>query len=244
MIDSDIKPRAFLEQNEEGEWFEEFVYNSIFLLQERGFEIVPFVDRVDEYVNKHSDIIFAGVQATEDFFQKCCIPIPKYLGYPDSLKKYLHRDIKKIQVKNIKEFPIFIKPADNIKEFTGELIEKESSLQFMKDYMNVKDDMMVYTSEPIDFISEYRCFVYKNELKGIQYYQGDYREYICAKTAEKMIEDYKDEAPIAYSLDLGVTKYGTTLVEINDMWAIGSYGFDYKEYVKMCIDRMQEIKNK
>jgi len=242
MSDTNMKPRAFLEKNEDGEWFEEFVYNSRFQLQERGFEIISFVGKVKGYVNKHSDIIFAGVQATEDFFDKCGIKIPKYLGYPDSLKKYLHRDIKKIQIKDIKYFPIFIKPADNIKEFTGELVEKESSLQFMKDYMDVKDDTLVYASEPIEFIVEYRGFVHKNELKGIQYYQGDFREYICATTVAQMIEDYKDEAPIAYTLDVGVTKHGTTLVEINDMWAIGSYGFDYKEYVSMCVDRMIEIR--
>lgn len=238
-----MKHRAFLEQTDTNEWFEDFVYNSKFTLEQRGFEIVPFIGKVNVPVDKKYDIIFASVQATEDFFNKCGIKIPEYLGYPDSLKKYLHRNIKKIFVKDIDVYPIFIKPAENIKEFTGELLEEESSLDFMKKYMEVKDDTLVYASEPIEFISEYRCFIHHNELKGIHYYQGDYKKYIDADIVENMIKDYKD-SPIAYTLDVGVTKFGTSLVEINDMWSIGSYGFDYKQYVNMCIDRMFEIKNK
>jgi hypothetical protein len=47
MSGTNMIPRVFLEKNEDGEWFEEFVYNSRFQLQERGFEIIPFVGKVD-----------------------------------------------------------------------------------------------------------------------------------------------------------------------------------------------------
>jgi hypothetical protein len=56
-----------------------------------------------------------------------------------------------------------------------------------------------------------------------------------------MIKDYKS-ANVAYTLDVGITDDGSTkLVEVNDMWAIGSYGFNAKDYVRMTIDRFQEI---
>jgi len=41
--------------------------------------------------------------------------------------------------------------------------------------------------------------------------------------------EYK-ESPVAYTLDVGVNNGQTSLVEVNDMWAIGSYGFDSKIY--------------
>ena len=67
-----------------------------------------------------------------------------------------------------------------------------------------------------------------------------------------MIETYKDEAPISYTLDVGIIEKDknevlsfeqTVLIEINDFWAIGGYGLDGKTYVRMLIDRFQEIKN-
>ena len=50
------------------------------------------------------------------------------------------------------------------------------------------------------------------------------------------------EAPSAYTLDVGITKEGLTLlVEVNDMWAIGSYGLDGDTYALLCARRMKEI---
>jgi len=236
--------RAFLEKDPvNDEWFDDFVYICHNELYNRGFKVVPFTDMISVPVYKESDIIIASVQATTDFFNKIDIEVPKYLGYPDTLKKYLKRDITKSNLNNnTKDYPFFIKPADDVKLFTGELIEKEESLKFMRDYCDLTNDMELYISDPINIVSEYRCFVHKKELKGIQYYAGDFRKYIDASLVEKMIRDY-DSSPIAYTLDVGVNDKGETmLIEVNDMWAIGSYGMDYKIYTSMCVDRMNELK--
>jgi len=83
-----------------------------------------------------------------------------------------------------------------------------------------------------------------------------------------MIQKYRDESPVSYTLDIGIvsntvtstylhqldetctvgrkkteTSFKTILIEINDFWAIGGYGLDGKTYVRMLIDRFQEIKN-
>lgn len=61
-----------------------------------------------------------------------------------------------------------------------------------------------------------------------------------------MVKTYENP-PVAYTIDVGVSyipKYGnfeTILIEINDFWSIGSYGFDSELYVKMIIDRTREI---
>ncbi len=74
------------------------------------------------------------------------------------------------------------------------------------------------------------------------------------KTIEKCIQDYKT-SPIAYTLDFAIIKNKNriitnskeinklALIEVNDMWAIGSYGFNSKDYVQMTIARFNEIKN-
>lgn len=83
-------------------------------------------------------------------------------------------------------------------------------------------------------------------MNGIQWYAGDFKIFPDIAIIENMIKSYKS-ANVSYTLDVGVMNYGnsslttTTLIEVNDMWAIGSYGFDGKKYVRMTIDRFQEI---
>jgi hypothetical protein len=101
----------------------------------------------------------------------------------------------------------------------------------------------------VNIVSEYRCFVHKNELVGIKHYSGDFNKFPDIFTIECMIQKYYDESPVSYTLDVGLIQVGkglyeTILIEINDFWAIGGYGLDGRTYVRMLIDRFQQIKNK
>ena len=237
-----------------GEWLDDFVYMSKEPLKALGFEIQPFDG--DDMENTltcfpldiNHDVIFGSVQASNEFFKGCGIEIPEYLGYPDELRPYLGRHIMTDTFKNAKDLtpPYFIKPSKDVKMFTGELIEKESQLKMLQDYYNVSDETEVFVSAKIDFISEYRCFVHEGELKGIQFYLGNFKVFPDVATIERMISDY-ESANCAYTLDVGVINEGfplgasTLLVEVNDMWAIGSYGMDAKDYTLACVRRMREI---
>lgn len=248
--------RAFLEKTELGDYFDDFVYISKYQLQNLGVEIVDFngsnLKSLDKYeFNLKNDILIGSVEASCIFFKKCGIEPPNYLGYPEELKPYLHREIIETKFGDINHsYPYFVKPRTHVKLFTGALIKDEKSYKFMRDYYpEVNSDTELFLSDPIDFLSEYRCFVHKGELKGIQWYSGDFKRFPDIKTIESMISDYKS-SNVAYTLDVGIYKnnvytgsknYSTALVEVNDMWAIGSYGFNAKDYVRMIIDRFQEI---
>lgn len=242
-----MKYRVFLEQVE-GDWFDDFIYISKYPLYNRGFEIIPF-DGLDlnamlnHNPNKDTDFIIASVEATGFFFKAINIEIPKYIGFPESIHKYLGRNITNTTLKdNSLDYPFFIKPSVNVKQFTGALVESDSSLDILRNFDNLTDDTPVYISEPIDIVSEYRCFINNKEVKGIQFYQGDFNHYIDSSILPNIINDYTD-APIAYTIDLGLLSNGeTVIIEINDMWAIGSYGLDPKSYVDGCIKRQLEIK--
>ena len=143
--------------------------------------------------------------------------------------------------------PYFVKPKNNVKLFTGSLVENDKQYRIIKEFWKVTDDTELLLSEPIDIDAEYRCFVHKGELKGIRYYAGDFKQFPKVDVIEKMIKDYENPY-VSYTLDVGIVlsdlKFPmTTLIEVNDMWAIGSYGFDAKTYVRMVIDRFIEIKN-
>lgn len=241
--------RAFLEKVG-GEWLDDFVYMSVQPLRRMGFYVIAFDgDDMESTLtrfnlNPNEDIIIGSVGATTEFFKACEIDTPKYLGYPEELSRYLGRTIVEIEFKALAvmpRFPYFIKPSQDVKMFTGCLIESEANLQLLRDYDNVTDDTMIFFSEPINFVSEYRCFVHEGELKGIQFYSGDFKIFPDVSVIENMINDYTS-ANCAYTLDVGITDDGETcLVEVNDMWAIGSYGFDSRTYALMCVRRMREI---
>ncbi len=246
--------RAFLEKVE-GDYLDDFVFISKYQLQDLGVEIIDFdgsnlksLDKFD--FNIKNDIIIGSVEASCVFFEKCGIETPKYLGYPEELKKYLDRKIIETKFGEINHsYPYFIKPSNHVKLFTGTLVKSEKSYNFMRDfYKEINSDTELFLSEPIEFLSEYRCFVHKGVLKGIQWYSGDFTIFPSIFKIDSMIKEYTS-APISYTLDVGVHSINegvgnmtnTALVEINDMWAIGSYGFNAKDYVRMTIDRFQEI---
>lgn len=240
--------KAFLQQNG-GEWYDDFVYISKEPLKRLGFEIYPFDS--DDLENTllcypldiSNDVIIGSVEATTAFFEGCGIVTPDYLGYPEQLKKFLGRKINEVEFGELKnyELPYFIKPSKGVKKFTGCLIERESSLKYLREIDDVLDTDKVLMSEPLNFVSEYRCFVHEEKLMGIHYYSGDFKVFPDINVIEEMVKVYTD-ANCAYTLDIGVTDEGKTiLVEINDMWAIGSYGFDSRTYAIMCVRRMREI---
>ena len=241
---------AYLEQIG-GEWLDDFVYMSKEPLKALGFEIRAFDgDDMENTLTCYplsleTDVIIGSVQASEAFFKACEIESPTYLGYPAELKIYLSRYVDYCKFGNLKKlfkFPYFIKPKNGVKMFTGEVITKDSQLQMLKEYYEVKPETEVYVSSVLPKIaSEYRCFIHEDELVGIQHYLGDFKKYPDIHTIENMVKEYKS-SNCAYTLDIAVLEHGpTVLLEVNDMWAIGSYGMNAKTYALMCVRRMREI---
>ena len=69
-------------------------------------------------------------------------------------------------------------------------------------------------------------------------------KFIDPLVIDNMIKDFTD-CPSAFSLDVGLTDDGRTLlVEVNDYWALGSYGLEGKDYALLCARRMREILKK
>lgn len=240
--------RAFLEQLD-GEWLDDFVYISKYPLIERGYEIIPFDGEVPmrgfrKYgVNADEDICIGSVDATMKFFNLCGVRVPKYIGYPDSLKEFLGRDIIDMAFSELGDnYPYFIKPYEDVKLFTGDVLESGKDKDFLRIFYDITENLRVYKSEYISFISEYRVFVSRGEIRGIKHYRGDFTKFININIVDKMVSVYNDGCPSAYTLDVGLTSDGRTLlVEVNDMWAIGSYGLDGKTYALLCERRMKEI---
>jgi hypothetical protein len=241
---------AFLEQLDK-EWLDDFVYISKWPLINMGYEIIPFNgENIDRCFNQftidpNTDICIGSVEATVKFFELCGVSIPKYIGYPESLRSFLSRKIIKTTFNDSgNDYPYFVKPSDDVKLFTGDIIKSDKDKQMLLDFNFCDVNTPIYKSEIVDFVSEYRIFVSKGEIRGIKHYRGDFKKFIDIDIVRSMVELYKD-CPSAFTLDVGLTSDGRTLlVEVNDMWAIGSYGLDGNTYALLCVRRMKEILRK
>lgn len=94
-------------------------------------------------------------------------------------------------------------------------------------------------SDVVDFKSEYRCFVYKNKLVGLQHYIGDFTIFPNVGKIYEMIDTYKNNAPVAYTLDVGILSDSddTVVIEIHDFFSVGFYGFSDHRVIPLMFSR-------
>ena len=198
---------------------------SICLQNEYKGEIVLPIGSV-EFVRKAAEL--TGVE------------LPAPLNIPTSLQSLVERNVWSCRRSELKDFPCFVKPLDEVKLFTGFVAKSRKDFEL---YPELNDwDGMLWCSEPMGVIlSEWRCYVREGKVFNCSCYAGDPLCFPDRMTIEEgLIKRYHD-APAGYALDVAVTHMGTELIECNDAWALGYYGGDCEDYFKMVKARWLEI---
>jgi len=134
---------------------------------------------------------------------------------------------------------LFIKPID-IKLFTGLVLDgcQYSCLTGLPD----KTKVMAYKPFNSPLKSEWRIYVWNNEMIDSRHYSDDFRVSPDYNYVDEIIKENKETFPKAYTIDIGILENDdNVVVEFNDMWAIGNYGMDNGEYLKLLKDRYFEI---
>jgi hypothetical protein len=151
---------------------------------------------------------------------------PGPLNIPLALRdpKFLQRQVEEKNLTDIEwTQPWFIKPATEVKKFTGFVTDTLANAQLFEPQL--KDDQLLFVSEPIDVVSEYRCLVQDGKLLAIRHYSGDFTIFPNVKLIKDMIKTYT-ECPPVYTLDVGVTKKKVTvIIELHHFYAVGLYGY-------------------
>ncbi len=81
-----------------------------------------------------------------------------------------------------------------------------------------------YQISPIqDYSSEWRAFIWRGDLVGLQNYAGDFTEFPDINAINRMIRIF--DGPCAYTLDVGIRGGCTWVVEVHDFFSCGLYGF-------------------
>lgn len=176
---------------------------------------------------------------------------PPNMSYPDACRPYLLRNVRMMRAGDILG-EHFIKPVQT-KAFTGFVFntmnDPEKMDSFTREhydkYMEMAPDEMVWESEPVEWLSEWRYYVAFGEIVGSARY--DQLESNMAPLPDRdivvrCIQDMNIEHP--YVLDFGVLRGGdTALVEANDFWAIGLYenSMSARDYLSLLSARWSSI---
>lgn len=135
---------------------------------------------------------------------------------------------------------VFIKSNDVIKSPLNNFYYKEDILDKSK-----LPNGNYQISEYINIQSEYRCFVYKGKLVGIQYYSGDFITFPDIVTISKIIVKLTtpENELTGFTFDVAIHEGKTILIEVHDFFSCGLYGFsDYNIIPYMFYRTFQKIK--
>ena len=146
----------------------------------------------------------------------------KPLNVPEPLFEYAGRTIANVKTpEDMIPFNnsamVFIKSLDYIKHPLSGFIG-------LPTFDRCKDFQV---SKPLEFRSEWRVFVFDNAILDCRCYQGDCFAYPNSDDIKMMVHKYMySGAPKTYTLDVGVTTKGETVViECHRFFSCGLYGF-------------------
>ena len=210
----------------------------------KGGKLILYED-IEEVPISRDNLLVGPIDDTIAYFKRLGFTnIPTAMNVPIELKQYAGRELNYMTMGEFRKqtkFPIFLKPNAIAKEFVAGVMFRAEDVTTI--HREVPDDMPVMTSEVVDFVSEYRCYVINGKLVGILFYLGDLRVFPDVKVIDAIIADFKT-APAGYGLDVGITSDGRTLlVECTDGWSIGNYGLEDKLYTKLLSARWVELLN-
>lgn len=143
--------------------------------------------------------------------------------------KYLKREYLVLKREDLpKKGVYFLKSASKLKglSYLGEISNIVNSKN------NFLNDELYVLSEKVEILSEYRCFILNDIIKGIQHYNGDCTETLTKddiNLIKEMVREYSkdDSRPKAYTLDVGIIKdKGVAILEVHTHSSIGLYGYD------------------
>lgn len=163
--------------------------------------------------------------------------------------------VRKTQNKNFQMNPIevpesiqsFICRPYQIKRGSAFTEEEKSGQYFVKDASALKswnnalnigrkiteeilDDHLYVVSTAVRFESEWRVFVFQDNIMGLECYQGEPSVLPNQTVLTSLPRAYRrEEHPVAYTIDVGIRKYKDVFIteplEVHPFVSVGLYGF-------------------
>lgn len=211
---------------------------------EIGIKTVPFQgfgDITTDVKCGPEALVCGFIQDVYAALNKLKLPRPPSIDYPVELEAFYGRKIWSGTLDDIQDRGIhpgvFVKPHEQ-KLFTGFLWR--GSPWCRRNLAPYEKATPVFFAEPVDFVSEYRCFVLDGEIVDVKRYRGDWSKAPARDVVEAAVKAYQPYR--GYAIDFGVIDDGrTVVVEVNDSFALGCYGLRPIEYARILEARWEEL---
>lgn len=208
--------------------------------RETGLETVLFQKEEMLKDSAREDVIVGYVDTVRRRLADFGI-MPPEMDYPKELGPYLGRRIWESRIDTVnahpEQWPVFVKPVED-KKFAGVIVRSPKDLMGCGTF---GENPSVYCSEVVSFAREWRVFVRYGKIIDVRPYQGDWHMQYDPETIDRAVAAFLS-APAGYAIDFGVTDTGRTLmIEVNDGYALGSYGLYYPLYAKLLSARWAEL---
>jgi hypothetical protein len=220
-------------------------------LQIRGIPFTQFHQKnlQRRRVTLAKEILVAGhIPVVLGALRQLGIEPPQPNDYPHCLQPWLHRKIWYSSVRDVvtkvqegRSRPFFAKPLDKHKRFRGHLFQSWDDLRALG---GVSEQTPVICSEAVTWKSEFRFYVVAGVVVGTGHYAGDKLCEVDRQRVDEAVVAFQrsGEAPAGYAIDFGVLDTGeTALVEVNDGYALGSYGLCDQLYTDLIVARWLEM---
>ena len=192
--------------------------------------------------------IMGAMPAMHGAMKQLGIPVPAPNDYPDSLRDFFHRRIWRSTLRDLeaqvwsgRSQPVFAKPAERRKDFTGRVFAGNDDLYFLG---ATSRRQVIWCSDVVDWVSEYRFYVVDDQIVGMDHYAGNESVRPSIESVQDALRTYRasGHAPAAYGIDFGVLATGeTALVEANDGYSLGAYGIAGEPYAGVLMTRWAEL---
>lgn len=232
--------RAYIQTKKYGKFDNDNFFKAYLGFHEMGFETITFSNNKELQTSNLEDVVVGYIGTVRSRLNDFGITAPE-MDYPDEIKSYIGRKIWKSNINAINAnpdlWPVFVKPVED-KKFTGVVVRSARDLIGCGScYENAE----VICSEIVNFVAEWRVFVRYGNIIDVRPYKGDWRIHYDPKIIESCVKQFSS-APKGYGIDFGVTDDGRTLmIEVNDGYALGSYGLQYVDYAKLLSARWAEL---
>lgn len=209
---------------------------------------IRYFERIADIDVHPDEVVVGGLDAVVHALARLEVELPD-IDYPDSFRELLldphvERTTMGAVRRSRETWPRFVKPTSGRKEFGGLVIRSTSDLLLVT---HVDDELPVYSATPQDLGGrvEWRCFVINGRVRDIRPYtycpDGD----APSLTFVQLLADQWRGAPAGFTID--VVNLGNRsnpdwrVIECNDGYALGSYGFHRANYAELLATRWAQL---
>ncbi|TAE12727.1 MAG: DUF4343 domain-containing protein [Bacteroidetes bacterium] len=234
--------KVHIQKAQDGEYHNVNAFTALDGFRKMGWEIAHYAHGRDLVGNAPDEVVVGFIDDVQSALRGLGVGEFPNFNYPEELTPFLGRKIWKSTVNTIANNPekwgVFIKPVQDLKQFTGVLVRNTQDLIGCG---RQDRDIEVWCSEPVHFLAEWRCFVRYGHVLDARPYKGHWKHHFDYRVIEEAVKAFTS-APNGYAIDFGVTDKGQTLlVEVNEGYSIGAYGLQSLDYAKVLSARWAQL---